>query len=562
MFSFVLNRRFFGVLFLSITSVLAHGHEPENQFSLKIGDIRLGSLKANDIDYYDIEPPNADALVSFRLFGHIYAVGGADGVSTPYLKKPWLRLECSDNMNSFSNWSAITESHALNAEIETAHIQNARIEPGVHYRIAVGSDSSMEGRYALIADAADDGGEIEMEDLDLGFDPQGYRNSLSTAYSIPDLALPSGERIYAGTERGFTFCSEDDAQSWRQIYPPDNLTPHGTIYGLFADSQGIIYLSQWTSQDDVDNHGQHGCVEESRDGGNHWTKALQFEWPTGVAWRMAEDQQGNVFVGEYTATYNKGPEPLYTGNIWRRKNHGNNGESFEIVFANPSDNFDTFNNHVHYVGVDPYTDDVYATIGDGAVGRFVRSKQHGDLGTWETLERGVDAQYTAIVFTPDYLFLGMDTNKAYKKVVRWDKRTDSVKPDEKFRTTVSMDDPKQEPLPYFDRGNWFWGHFLPKAHMVLMLYLPYGVDRMIDNLAQSPRLYATPNYGETWKRAITFPPVPYGVQYGFYGPKLVSNVSPTGWIYAMRGTFSEQIHRGFRFRLKPDYVSAINGRWE
>jgi hypothetical protein len=157
----------------------------------------------------------------------------------------------------------------------------------------------------------------------------------------------------------------------------------------------------------------------------------------------------------------------------------------------------------------------------------------------------------------------MDTSLMFKKIVRWDKTLDRVTGDEPFWTTTSMDYYPSPPVPWEDKGNWFWGHYLEEKNTLVFQYMPYGLVPMRNGQMQPPRMYASNDDGETWWRAITFPPNPIREvpRFGENGPKFSSNRSPNGWIYAMRGTVSQEIHRGFRFRLKPDARSGIDQLW-
>ena len=443
-----------------------------------------------------------------------------------------------------------------------ARFQNVVLHPWFQYRIGVTSRFHNGGRYALILDPSIEGYEFEVEDLDFRSNPNGYPFTLSCAYVAQDPFSLHKARILIGTEEGYVLESTDDAKNWRILYPPPGgLLPYGPVFGIFQDSAGILYFSPWTTQPCVLSRNVHGQVLESRDGGHTWQTALRFQWPTGTAWRMTEDFQGNVLIGEYTSEWDGEGASQFTGNIWRRKRNSTPGDLFEPVYSNPNINPDTPNNHVHYIGVDPFTGHIYATFGDGNVGRFVVSRENGDPGTWRTLETGVDSQYTAITFTPDYLFLGQDTNRAFKKVIRWEKGKEAVYGNEPFWTTTIMDHLPGAPIPWADKGNWFWSQFLSGRPVVLFQYLPYGMEPLDNGQMQSPRLYATNNFGETWWRVLTFPPVPISDVpiHGFYGPKSASNVGPDGWVYASYGTVQSSIYKGFRIRLRRSTESYVPG---
>lgn len=515
-----------GTLWLLSLSSLTH-----SQGVASIGDVKLGELSGpQDIDYYRISTAAGAEQVSIALYGH---VAKHDESVPHYLRSPLLILE--RRRISDADWIVVYSAAPSLPKTEIARIQNCRLDPAHEYRVGVSTANGIGGNYALVLDRSVPDYEFEIEDLDFGTDPSGRAHVASCAHVGVNPEGVDAARVIVGTEGGYILESVDDAQSWRQIYPPAGQQPfRSVVFGVFVDSQGIIYASPWTPESTVDAQGLHGCVLESRDAGASWTEAIWFEWPVGVGWRYAEDLNGNVFVGEYTANSTHANDPRWTGNVWRRKNHGNDDEIFEIVYRNPIVNPSTKLNHVHYVGVDPYTNDVYATIGDGSDGRFVRSRRGGEPGTWQTLERGVDAQYTSVAFTPDFLYLGQDTNHAYKKVVRWNKEKSFVSPDERFWTTTSMDGLAGAPAPWADKGNWFWGHYLEEAQALIFQYLPYGLDPMPGGQMQTPRLYASRNHGHTWWRAVTFPPVPNGdsARFGFYGPKHASNVGPQGWVYA------------------------------
>lgn len=533
----------------------ARSFSPE---AVSIGEIRLGELSSRfEIDYYSLKGNRSQDRVGIALYGHITH---HDAIEPLYLRSPLLILEKRTTEAVDAPWIEVDRVAPSLKDTHIARIQNVALHSNFEYRIGVSTTQPRAGKYALILDKSPPGYELEVEDLDFGVDSFGRPHVVSSAHVGVDPESPYGARIVVGTEGGYLLESVDDAQSWRQIYPPPDGQPfRSVVFGVFVDSERNIYASPWTSEDVVVVFHAQGRVIESRDNGVTWREALEFEWPVGVAWRFAEDRAGNVLIGEYTANSTHPDDPCWTGNVWRRKNHGNGGEVFEIVYRNPIGNPSTKLNHVHFVGVDPYTDDLYATIGDGDDGRFVCSTDNGDPGSWQTLERGVGAQYTAMAFTPDFLFLGQDTNRAYKKIVRWDKRKTWVDADEPFWTSTGMDCLPGAPVPWADKGNWYWGHYLDEPRMLLFQYLPYGLEPMPNGQMQSPRLYASVDAGERWWRALTFPPVPGGenARFGFYGPKHASNVGPNGWIYATPGTIDSSIHRGFRFRHKRTARSRV-----
>jgi hypothetical protein len=110
---------------------------------------------------------------------------------------------------------------------------------------------------------------------------------------------------------------------------------------------------------------------------------------------MASDANGNLFLGEY------GPkEAAYSKTLWKSADDGRN---WSAVFTAPARN----GLHIHRVVVDPYTQDVWFTTGDGSENRGVYRSTDG--GTHFT--RVFDSQATAIAFTADSIYFGEDHNK-------------------------------------------------------------------------------------------------------------------------------------------------------
>lgn len=507
------------------------------------GQVRLGEItEPGEEHIYTLKPGSSGISVHVSLWGHQYE----QPQTTPHLKRPQLVIEQQQNKTAL--WEPFAQARAPFDGAATARCLNLRLTESHAYRIRVQGVSDT-GRYALIVNDALPGFTLDLEELNLG-GPADDPYLMSSAYAVADESCEDGERIYAGTEQGLILESESGGLEWRTIYPPSGGTPmEGPVYNLFRDSRGTLYASPWMSGWHVNRHGGRGYLIESRDGGDTWMKAIEFLCPTGVGWRMIEDRRGSVFVGEYSANPRLDDPPPQFGAIWRREAGG----EFEVVYRNPGDGADTIFNHVHLLAEDPYTGDLYAAIGDGAVGRALRSRKGGDAGSWHTLQRGVDAQYTSIAFTPDVVLWGQDTNQPHKKLIRWRRDADAIKGDEPFVTSLMMEGRSDRPLRGKDKGNWFWSRSDPADGLILFMYIPYGMYDSSTGMMQSPRLFASADDGLTWRLAITFPPAPCreNEAFGFWGPKNASPASPNGWIYAVRAAGDGAIHRGFRFRFRP-----------
>ncbi|MFH1739558.1 MAG: hypothetical protein ABIH23_11170 [bacterium] len=271
-----------------------------SQETIGASEIRLGLLKSGgEIVYHPLRSSTPDEQVSIALYGHIYQ---HDEPQPTYLRSPLLILEKSSNEYPDGPWLEVERAFCAGPEIEVARIQNYCLDSSYRYRIGTTTSGSGGGRYALVIDPSRKGFEVEVEDLDFGVTPRGQRYSLSCAYVAADNTALFRAGIFVGTNEGTILESVDDAKTWSQIYPAAGGTPfYAPVFGVFVDSQGILYASPWTTEDSVNTLGVRGEVVESRDGGKTWQTALTFQWPTGVGWRMTEDREGNVFVGEYTA---------------------------------------------------------------------------------------------------------------------------------------------------------------------------------------------------------------------------------------------------------------------
>jgi photosystem II stability/assembly factor-like uncharacterized protein len=133
-------------------------------------------------------------------------------------------------------------------------------------------------------------------------------------------------------------------------------------------------------------------IYRSTDGGGTFSLSLTLEASSALWWSIDSDSRGRVFVGEY------GPREPGISKQVHRSDDG--GQTWQVVFR--AENNDGV--HIHRVAVDPYTDDVWVTVGDGRDNRGVfRSRDGGD--TWD---RVIDSQATAIAFTRDAVYLGED----------------------------------------------------------------------------------------------------------------------------------------------------------
>ena len=187
-----------------------------------------------------------------------------------------------------------------------------------------------------------------------------------------------------------------DGESANQVHVFEDL-----IRGIHVMENGFLVVS---TDNDHWSEAEPSRVFLSRDNGGHFTEILRLEAGSALWWSIASDNQGTLFIGEY------GPKgPGESNRVWRSRDFG---DSWKIVYQAPVED----NIHIHRVAVDPYTQHIWITFGDGPRGTLV-STNGGD--EWELVR---EEQSTAVAFTPDYIFWGEDRKEG--KVTRWSRASE------------------------------------------------------------------------------------------------------------------------------------------
>ncbi len=134
----------------------------------------------------------------------------------------------------------------------------------------------------------------------------------------------------------------------------------------------------------------------SHDGGHTFRQSLEIDGGTALAWSIDSNSDGTLYVGEY------GPQiKSMSKNVWASHDDGN---SWTKIFQAP----DRDGVHVHRVAVDPRSQALWISIGDGADNRglFVSESLSPPVFT-----KVADSQATAIAFTDDQVYLGEDDHR-------------------------------------------------------------------------------------------------------------------------------------------------------
>lgn len=147
-------------------------------------------------------------------------------------------------------------------------------------------------------------------------------------------------------------------------------------------------------------------IYRSLDGGKQFELVKTIQGGAALWWSLASDRLGNLYLAEY------GPQQKgMSKTLWRS---ADSGQQWQAIYRAP----DQDKTHLHRVAVDPYTDDLWLTIGDGKNRAMLRSKDHGEH--WLELKR---LQSTAVAFGPKAIYWGKD-KKGKPGVLRFDRKTE------------------------------------------------------------------------------------------------------------------------------------------
>lgn len=150
-------------------------------------------------------------------------------------------------------------------------------------------------------------------------------------------------------------------------------------------------------------------VFRSKDQGQSFEQVKKIEHGTPLKWSISADKAGRIYLAEY------GPQKKdMSKTLWRSDD---DAESWQIIYQ--AENKD--NTHLHRVAVDPYTDYVWLTVGDGKNRQMLKSEDHGD--SWQKLQ---SLQSTSVVFTKEAIYWGKD-KKSKPGVIRYDRASKKFK---------------------------------------------------------------------------------------------------------------------------------------
>ncbi len=229
----------------------------------------------------------------------------------------------------------------------------------------------------------------------------------STSFKLWKLSLGTDGTVY-GARAHELYRVIDNGNQIEPLYQFDD-----PITGIHQTASGLLIVAtdkgRWSST-------TPSRIYRSRDGGSQFEWVKTIESGTVLHWSISSDAEDRIFLGEY------GPQQVgMSKTVWRSSDQG---DSWQVVFSAP--NRDKV--HIHRVAVDPYTEDVWVTVGDGKNRVMQRSQDHGD--SWQQMARD---QSLGVVFLPDAIYWGRD-EKGNPGVTRFDRRT------QKFGNALQLDE--------------------------------------------------------------------------------------------------------------------------
>ena len=211
-----------------------------------------------------------------------------------------------------------------------------------------------------------------------------------TEFNSTHLVMFADSKVYTSDDNGGSY---DFIYNFSTDYPT-----YSTIKGAYVMPDGNVLAMIY----------KHGLLYRSTDQNlSNFTLSLNIT-DEGVSLdcalnsstrfgEMSNDSLGNIYWGVYSV----GDMSENCGKIFKSSN---NGTSWDLVYNGTE-------RHAHFVQVDPYTDKIYASFGDGiAQKKLIRSDDYGS--TWTTLksgnEDGISWQHTAIEFYDGSRIVGED----------------------------------------------------------------------------------------------------------------------------------------------------------
>jgi len=177
---------------------------------------------------------------------------------------------------------------------------------------------------------------------------------------------------------------------------------NNSITAIHERSDGLLIVA---TDDDHWDPLKPCRVYRSSDGGQTFELSKTITGGSALWWSLDSDGEGRLYLAEY------GPQRKgMSKTLWRSDDDGLN---WRVIYKAPDED----KIHLHRIAVDPFTEDLWLTIGDGTRRLMLTSTDHGDH--WQEVNR---LQATAVAFGEEAIFWGQD-KKNRAGVLRYDRKT-------------------------------------------------------------------------------------------------------------------------------------------
>lgn len=220
---------------------------------------------------------------------------------------------------------------------------------------------------------------------------------IPSSFNLRNLTLGGQGSVY-GARGKVLHQIVDDGSSATPLY-----TFEHNISAIHERTDGLLIVA---TDDDHWDPKKPCRIYRSFDGGAQFELVKTIQGGTALWWSIDSDQQSNLYLAEY------GPQQKgMSKTLWQSSD---DGEHWKAIYEAPNED----KTHLHRIAVDPYTDDLWLTIGDGKNRSMLRSTDHGE--NWQQIKR---LQSTAVAFGPQAIYWGKD-KKGHPGVLRFDRESE------------------------------------------------------------------------------------------------------------------------------------------
>ncbi len=216
-------------------------------------------------------------------------------------------------------------------------------------------------------------------------------------FQLRNLTLGGQGAVY-GARRNSLFRIKNNGHDAQLLF-----TFEHAISAIHERSDGLLLVA---TDNDHWNPDEPCHVYRSLDGGKQFKRVKTIQAGSLLWWSIDSDQRGYIYLAEY------GPQRVgMSKTLWRSMD---DGQHWQAIYQAP----DKEKTHLHRIAVDPYTNDLWLTQGDGKNRLMLHSIDRGE--SWRQIER---LQATAVAFGPKAIYWGKD-KKDQPGILRFDRKSE------------------------------------------------------------------------------------------------------------------------------------------